>query len=55
VKLELKDYISFVCGGKKSKQVSKGAEKIFEKIDIINLIQKMIEIDKLKMLLLTPE
>lgn len=49
------DYILIFFGGLKRKQVLIGVENLNEKMDALYLIKKMMEIDKLKMLLLTPD
>lgn len=50
----LKSIFGF-CQATQRKQIEFGLSKIEQKLDITFIISKLIEIDKLKMLLLTPE
>lgn len=44
------DYIN--CFSDKRQQVNAGIEKIYEKLDVLFIVKKLIEVDKLKHILL---
>jgi hypothetical protein len=55
LKMRTVDYILILFGGEKKKCLQRGVDKIKMRMDTLFLIKKMMEIDNLKMLLLTPD
>lgn len=49
------DYFFIIFRSKQKKNILEGIDKIYRKIDTLYLIRKLNEIDKLKLLLMTPD